>query len=111
MKAAAYPPTRLASGPISQDSLRHWGRDACEGSYIVNHAARFNRCSSELQEHVYLFPPLPVEQSKYPMNITETLKDLKDYTAFHQNVSVAICTALQHLPDSLLVHLAYLTLL
>ena len=43
--------------------------------------------------------------------MSEALKDIKDNVAFHQNVSVAMGTALQHLADSLFVHLANLILL
>ena len=43
--------------------------------------------------------------------VTEALNDIKDLLAFHQNVSVAMGTALQHLADSLFVNLANLILL
>ena len=39
------------------------------------------------------------------------MRDIKDYVAFHQNVSVAMGTALQHLADSLFVNLANTILL
>ena len=87
VKASAYPATGPPSRPISQEYLRRWERCARENSYIVNHAAGFNRCTSC------------------------TLSDLKDLTAFHQNVSVAMGTALQHLADSLFVQMSNLILL
>ena len=40
--------------------------------------------------------------------MTDALKDLKDHVAFHRNISVAMGTALQHLADSLFVHLTNL---
>ena len=44
-------------------------------------------------------------------DFTDTLKDVKDYVAFHQGVSVAMGTALQHLADSLFVNLSNIILL
>ena len=49
VKASAYPSTGPPSRPISQEYLRRWERCSRENSYIVNHAAGFNRCTSELQ--------------------------------------------------------------
>ena len=49
-KAAAYPATGPPSRPISQECLHRWERTAREDSYIINHAAGFNRCSTELQD-------------------------------------------------------------
>ena len=51
-KASAYPPTSPPSRPISQEYLRRWEKRGREYSCIINHAARFNRCSSELQDHM-----------------------------------------------------------
>ena len=52
VKASAYPATGPPSRPISQEYLRRWERCARENSYIVNHAAGFNHCTSELQERM-----------------------------------------------------------
>ena len=49
-KASAYPSTGPSSRLISQESLRRWERAAREDSYIINHAAGFSRCSTELQD-------------------------------------------------------------
>ena len=54
-RASAYPSTGPPSRPISQESLRRWERAAREDSYIINHAAGFNRCSSKLQDRTFLF--------------------------------------------------------
>ena len=51
-KASSYPPSGPVSRPISQEYLRRWERNAKEGSYIVNQAAGFNRCASELQDRM-----------------------------------------------------------
>ena len=48
LKASSYPPSGPASRPIPQDYLRRWECCAREGSYVINSAAGFNRCSSEL---------------------------------------------------------------
>ena len=45
-------------------------------------------------------------KGKAPKDFTDALKDVKDYVAFHQSVSVAMGTALQHLVDSLFVNLS-----
>ena len=52
-----------------------------------------------------------INKGKAPKDVSEALKDIKDYVAFHQSVSVAMGTALQCLADSLFVYLANLILL
>ena len=52
IKASSYPPSGPPSRPISQEYLRRWERCAREGSYVVNSAAGFNRCTSVLQERI-----------------------------------------------------------
>ena len=42
-----------------------------------------------------------INKGKAPKEVTSGLTDLKDLMAFHQSVSVAMGTALQHLADSL----------
>ena len=49
-RASAYPSTGPPSRPISQESLRRWERAAREDSYMINHAAGFSRCATELQD-------------------------------------------------------------
>ena len=114
VKASAYPPTGPPSRPISQEYLRRWEKCARENSYVVNHAAVFNRCTSELQErmtgHVNMLHAR-INKGKAPKEVSAALSDLKDLTAFHQNVSVAMGTALQHLADSLFVQMSNLILL
>ena len=114
VKASAYPSTGPPSRPISQEYLRRWERCSRENSYIVNHAAGFNRCTSELQErmtgHVNMLHAR-INKGKAPKEVSAALSDLKDLTAFHQNVSVAMGTALQHLADSLFVQMSNLILL
>ena len=110
-------------GPIVQveqfsvgaiQNLRRWGKCAREDNYIINHAAGFNRCSSELQDrmsgHINLLCSC-INKGKAPKEVSGALSDLKDLMAFHQSVSGAMGTALQHLADSSFVHLAKLILL
>ena len=52
-----------------------------------------------------------VNKGKAPKDFTDALKDVKDYVSFHQSVSVAMGTALQHLADSLFVNLSNIILL
>ena len=52
-----------------------------------------------------------INKGKAPKEVPEALTDLKDLMAFHQNVSVAMGTTLQHLADSIFVNMANLTLL
>ena len=114
VKAAAYPSTGPPSRPISQEYLCWWETCARENSYIVNHAAGFNRCTSQLQErmtaHINLLSSR-INKGKAPKEVSAAVSELKDLTAFCQNVSVAMGTALQHLVDSLFVQMSNLILL
>ena len=94
-KALAYPSTGPPSRPISQESLRRWERAAREDSYVINHAAGFNRCSSELQDRMSQNIALlctRLNKGKPPKEVSSALSDLRDFMAFHQRVSVAITT-------------------
>ena len=109
-----YPATGPPSRPISQEYLRRWEKCARENSYIINNAAGFNRCTSELQEKMSANVAMlcsRINKGKAPKEVTGALNDLKDLMAFHQSVSVAMGTALQHLADSVFVHLANLILI
>ena len=66
VKAAAHPSTIPPSRPISKEYLRRWERCSRENSYIVNHAAGFNRCTSELQEHMTAHINMLHSRIKYP---------------------------------------------
>ena len=113
-RASAYPSTGPPSRPISQESLRRWERTAREDSYIINHAAGFSRCSTELQDkmtqHVATLSQ-HLSKGKTPKEVADALNDLRDLLAFHQRVSVALGTSLQHLADSLFVHMSNMILL
>ena len=52
-----------------------------------------------------------INKGKAPKEVTGALNDLRDLMAFHQRVSVAMGMSLQHLADSLFVHLSNLLLL
>ena len=113
-KASSYPPSGPVSRPISQEYLRRWEQNTKDGSYIVNQAAGFNRCASELQDRMnqsLVCLQSNFSKGKAPKEVSEGLHDLKDYLAFHQNVSIAMGTSLQHLADSLFVNMANLVLL
>ena len=113
-KASAYPAAGPPSRPISQEYLRRWEKCARENSYIVNNAAGFNRCASELQDKMSSNVAMlcsRINKGKAPKEVSGALNDLKDLMAFHQSVSVAMGTALQHLADSVFVHLANLILI
>ena len=74
----------------------------------------FNRCAIEIQEKInshITFLNETVVKGKAPKEVVEAIKDLKDLSAFHSSVSVALGTALQHLADSLFVQLANFILL
>ena len=108
VKPAAYLATGPVSRPISQEVLRRWERCAREGTYTVNHAAGFSRCTSEIQDqmaHHITFLQSHLSKGKSAKEVSEALKELRDLCAFHQNVSVSLGTALQHLADSLFVQL------
>ena len=113
-KAASYLSTGPPSRPISQESLRRWERAAQENSYIINHAAGFNRCSTKLQDRMLQNIALlcsRINKGKAPKEVMSALNDLRDFMAFHQRVSVAMGTSLQHLTNNLFVHLSNLILL
>ena len=113
-RASAYPSTGPPSRPISQESLRRWERAAREDGYIINHAAGFSRCSTELQDKMSQNIALlcsRLNKGKAPKEVSNALNDLHDLMAFHQRLSVAMGTSLQHLADSLFVHMSNLILL
>ena len=113
-KAAAYPPTGPVSCPITQEYLQRWEKSAKEWSYIVNQAEGFSKCASELQERMgqtLTFLQTSFSKGKAPKEVTDAIHDMKDYLAFHQNVSIAISTSLRHLAASLFVNMANLKLL
>ena len=113
-KASSYPPAGPLSRPISQESLRRWEKAARENSYIINHAAGFNRCSTELHDKMSQNINLlssRISKGKAPREVSGALNDLRDLMAFHQKVSIAMGTSLQHLADNLFVHLSNLILI
>ena len=113
-RASAYPSTGPPSRPIAQESLRRWERATREDSYIINHAAGFSRCSTELQEKMSQNITLlssRLGKGNCSKDVANALNDLRDLMAFHQKVSVAMGTSLQHLADSLFVNMANLVLL
>ena len=113
-KISSYPSSGPASRPISQEILRRWDQCARESSLITNHAAGFNRCVSEIQDKMnqhISFLNSTIVKGKAPKEVTDAVKDLKDLSAFHSSVSVALGTAFQHLADSLFVQLANFILL
>ena len=113
-RASAYPSTGPPCRPIAQEALRRWERAAREDSYIINHAAGFSRCSTELQDKMLQNIALlcsRLNKGKAPKDVSNALNDLRDLMAFHQRVSVAMGTSLQHLADSLFVHMSNMILL
>ena len=86
-RASAYPSTGPPSRPIAQEALRHWERAARDDSYIINHAASFSRCSTELQDKMSQNIALlcsRLNKGKAPKDVSNALKDLRDLMAFHQ---------------------------
>ena len=63
-----------------------------------------------MNSHISLFNNVIVK-GKAPKEMVSAIKDLKDLSAFHSNVSVALGTSLQHLADSLFIQLANFILL
>ena len=83
-KAASYPSTGPPSRPIFQESVRRWEKAAWENSYIINHAAGFNRCSSELQDRMSQNISLlcsRVNKGKAPKEVSGTLNDLRGFSS------------------------------
>ena len=80
----------------------------------MNSAASFNCYSFEFQGRISNnvgFLSARINKGNAPKEVSEALKDITAYMAFHQNVSVAMRTPLQHLADSLFVNLANLVLI
>ena len=113
-KVSSYPQSSPDSRPVPQDILHRWEKCAREETYVTNHTAGFNRCTSEIQDkmntHINLLNDVIVK-GKAPKEVVEAIKDLKDLSSFHSSISVALGTALQHLADSLFVQLANFILL
>ena len=87
-KASAYPSTGPSSRPISQESLLCWERAARKDSYIINHAAGFIRCSTELQDKMSQNISIlssRLSKGKAQKEVTDALNDLRDLIAFHQS--------------------------
>ena len=113
-KASAYPSTGPSCRPILQESLRRWERAVRDYSYIINHTAGFSRCSTELQDKMsqnIAILSSRLSKGKAQKKVTDALNDLRDLIAFHQRVSIAMGTSLQHLADSLFVQMSILVLL
>ena len=113
-RASAYPSAGPPSRPIAQESLRRWERAAREDGYIINHAAGFSRCSTELEDKMSQNIALlcsRLNKGKAPRDLSNALNNLRDLMAFHQWVSVAMGTSLQRLVDSLFVHMSNMILL
>ena len=66
---------------------------------------RVQPLTSDLQERMTAHINL-LSKGKAPKEVSTAISELKDLTAFHQNVLVAMGTALQHLADSFFVHMS-----
>ena len=113
-RASVYPSTGPPSRPISRPVSTSVGKSSKGGQLRHQPPAGFNRCSTELQDKMSQNIALlcsRINKGKAPKEVTSTLNDLGDFMAFHQRVSVAMGTSLQHLADSLFVHLSNLILL
>ena len=74
----------------------------------MNHVAGFGQCASEIQDQManhINFLQNHLSNGKSAKEVSDALKELRDLCAFHQNVSVSLGTALQHLANSLFVQL------
>ena len=98
----------MALHPVKlQNTLRRWERCAKGDSYIVNQAAWFSHCTTEVQRCI--FDSIAVLQSEFvkgklSSKTSEALSDLKDLNTFHQSISVVSGMSLQHRVDRLFVH-------
>ena len=87
IKASAYPSTGPPSHPISEEYLHRWEKCARENSYIVNHAAAFNCCTSELQErmtaHINLLSTR-INKGKAPKEVSAAMSSLLPFIKMFQ---------------------------
>ena len=77
VKPAVYLATGPVSRPISQEVLHRWERCTREGTYTVNHAAGFSRCTSEVQDqmaHHITFLQSHLSKGKSAKEVSEALK-------------------------------------
>ena len=104
------PPSR----PIAQDTLRKWDKALREGTYICNQAAGFNRCitklQTDIQENVRSLET-ELSKGKASQKADKALTEIRDLTAFNQNVSFCMGKAMQHLADIIFVQMGNITLL
>ena len=104
------PPSR----PVAQDTLRNWDKALREETYVCNQAAGFNRCITKLQTDIQEnLRSLESEfaNGKSSQKAEKALPEIRDLTAFNQNVSFCMGKAMQHLADILFVQMGNITLL
>ena len=90
---AAYSQSGPASRSVPQEILCRWEKCAQEGSYITNHTADIFTRASEIQEMMvdhFFFLQEPVVKGKAPKEVVDTMKELKDLSAFHTSMLVAL---------------------
>ena len=113
-KSSGMTVTPPPSCPIAQDTLRKWDKALREGTYVCNQAAGFNRCISKLQTNIQdNVRSLETELSKGKLSqkAEKALTEIRDLTAFNQNVSFCMGKAMQHLADIIFVQMGNITLL
>ena len=74
-----------------------------EGSYVVNQAAGFSRCTVEVHDHLLdNISTLQTEMSNCQSSTkaSDALREVKDPTFFQQSISISLGTSLQHVADS-----------
>ena len=76
--------------PVAQDTLCKWDKALCEGTYVCNQAAGFNRCITKLQMDIQSnLKSLESElaKGKSSQKAEKALTEIQDLAAFNQNVS------------------------
>ena len=113
-KATGTASTPPACRPLAQDMARKWEKALKESSYVCNQAAEFNRCITKLQgdmqEKIRCLEK-ELSKGKCSQQAGKALEDLRDMSAFNQNVSFAMGKTMQHLSDTIFVQMANMTLL
>ena len=102
------------SCPVAHYTLRKWDKALREGTYVPYQAAGFNRCVTKLQTNIednLRSLESELAKGKYSQKAEKALTEIRDLTAFNQNVSFCMGKAMQHLADILFVQMGNITLL
>ena len=102
------------SRALLQDILRKWEKSLKEATVIANKAAAFNRCVNkvheDMQDQIKTLYSQSITKGKSSQKMDKVLTELRDLSAFQQNIIFELGKSMQHMADTIFVHAANLTL-